>query len=192
MASKLDQVLGSIDPDKTVNQISARADTAINKFSMNKAVIKDWQAFRKKLAKFYCHVEGDVLGIGTDREVNFDMHWGRCCYLLMKKWGNNGEKAAFEMARTGKEGGFKRVLETIAQLMIQEYATNEISSKALSFWNNLSVDEKLAVVDEYLAKYGHLLPDELKESNAVRLKAQFHQVLIQHPNMMKRLQNIGR
>jgi len=96
------------------------------------------------------------------------------------------------MARTGKEGGFKRVLETIAQLMIQEYATNEISSKALSFWNNLSVDEKLAVVDEYLAKYGHLLPDELKESNAVRLKAQFHQVLIQHPNMMKRLQNIGR
>ena len=192
MEAKLDALLKSIASEKTIDQVSARIDTAINSFPLNSAVVTDWNEFMHILANFYCLVESRALGLHQDRKPNFDFDWGRCCNLLLKHWGLSGEKAAFEMARTGNEGGLKRVLETIASLMSQQYAENEITSRSLHFWNPLTTDEKFTVMDIYLKKYGHLLPSELTESNAIRLRTKFHTVFKQHPYMMKKLGSIGK
>ena len=111
---------------------------------------------------------------------------------LVRAYGSNGEKAAFEMARTGNEGGLYAVLKKMAQTMGEHYAENEVSAKVLFYWNGLTVPEKLAAADEYLGKYGHLLPSELTEGSAGRVRANLPKVLEEHPRLLRRLRGIGR
>jgi len=192
MKTILDGLLESVDPARTLDQVSSRVDHAINTFSDTRYIIKEWELFRFTLIKFFKHTEKIVLRIQGRWENNPDMGWGRCARLLRNEYGLNGEKAAFEMIRTGTQGGLYAVLKSVAGQMINEYAGNEIRARISHYWYSLSVDEQLAATDEYLAKYGHLLPYELTEGSAVRIKANFIKVLEEHPKMVKRIRNVGR
>ena len=192
MKSKLDRLLESIDPARTLDQVSARVDEAVNSFPVKSGLIKDWQGFRTILTEFYRHVENSTLRIQSGFSPDPAIDWGRCCNLLLKEYGPNGEKAAFEMVRTGVEQGLYGVLRAVARRMIDEYSSNEIAARISNFWESLSIDEKLAVSKEYLDKYGHLLPSELTSGSAARVRANFLKVLQEHPHMIKRLKNIGR
>ena len=189
MPTKLERLLESIDPDRTMNDVSRRADQAVNSFHPSGS-ISNWTDFEETLGKFYCHVENTILRI--NRSFNHGMDCGRCSQLLNEEFGSSGYKAAFEMVRTGTEGGLYSVLKTIARRMSEKYAQNEISARISDFWNNLSVDEQLAVATEYLDKYGHLLPTELTEGYAVRIRANFVKVLEEHPRIVQRLRRVGR
>jgi hypothetical protein len=190
--TKLDNLLESIDPAQTLDQVSARIDDALNSFSTESGMIKDWDEFRKLLSAFFRHVENYVLRIHTFRSPDPDIDWGRCCRHLINKYGINGEKAAFEMVRTGTQGGLYKVLKEVAGQMAEEYAGNEISARISQFWNALSTDEQIGVIEEYIKKYGHLLPSELTEGSAARIKMNFPKVLKEHPRLIKRMRNVGR
>lgn len=110
----------------------------------------------------------------------------------VKEYGPNGERAAFEIARTGAEGGIYTVLRAVAKQMLEEYSGNEITSKIIRFWEELSAGERQTATGEYLKKYGHLLPSELTEGDGVRVRANFLKVLQEHPHLIKRLRDIGR
>jgi len=192
MITRLDRLLESIDPARTLDQVSARADAAVNLFRLKSGIIKDWGEFRKVLTEFYRHVENTILRIGASFSGDPDIDWGRCCRLLMKEYGASGEKAAFEMVRTGTEQGLYGVLKAVARRMIDEYAGSEIAARISNFWEALSTDEKLAASQEYLNKYGHLLPPDLTSGSASRIRANFPKVLEQHPRIVKRMRSIGR
>jgi hypothetical protein len=93
--TKLDNLLESIDPLRTLDQVSARVDEAINSFQLESGSIKQWDEFKFTLTRFFCHTENVVLRIHSPRQLVPDIDWGRCCRLLMKEYGTNGEKAAF-------------------------------------------------------------------------------------------------
>jgi len=192
MMTRLDRLLESIDPARTLDQVSARADAAINLFRLKSGIIGDWTEFRKILTEFYRHVENNILRIRPSFSGDPDIDWGRCCRLLIKEYGANGEKAAFEIARTGTEQGLYGVLKAVARRMIDEYAGNEIAARISNFWEALSTHEKLAASQEYLDKYGHLLPPELTGGSTARIRANFPKVLQEHPRILKRLRGIGR
>ena len=126
-------------------------------------------------------------------DMNQDFAWGHYSKVLGKAFRSNGpQKAAFEMARTGVEGGLNAVLRKFAEVQAHEYAENEIGARISRFWEGLSADEKPRVMDEYLAEYGRLLPSDLTEHGARRVKISFLKVLAEHPRMMQRLGQIGR
>ena len=56
----------------------------------------------------------------------------------------------------------------------------------------LSPDERHAACAAYLSRYGHLLPSELTEGYAARVRARFPQLLAEHPRMLQRVNRIGR
>ena len=74
--------------------------------------------------------------------------------------------------------------------MNAQYGENYVRSHAIEFWKSLSVAEKVAVSKEYLDKYGHLIPSELMEDGAVRLRAFFWKVLEQHPKIVRKLRSM--
>jgi len=76
--------------------------------------------------------------------------------------------------------------------MAEDYAQNEISARVNDYWNRLTVDQQLTATDEYLEKWGHLLPSEFTDGNAARLKAHFPNVLKEHPGIIRRMGRIGR
>ena len=192
MNSKLDRVLDSIDPRRTLGEVGRRADEAINSFGPAPSQITAWDPFRACLIRFMHHVEGRVLRLREPCAMGTDFDWGRCMQALTRAYGPNGEKTAFEMARTGNEGGLYGVLRRTAEAIGEQYAENEVSARVYHFWNGLSAEDKLAAADEYLGKYGHLLPSELTEGSAARMRANLPKVLEEHPRLLKRLRGVGR
>jgi len=190
--TRLDVLLESIDPTRTLDEVSSRVDNAMNSFHAFTTTIQKWDDFKHLLTDFHWHVQKTILKSRLSRSPDPDIEWGRCFAILFKEYGPNGEKAAMEITRTGKEGGVYSVLRKIAKRMIEEYAGNEIRARISHYWYPLSTEQKLAATEEYLEKYGHLLPSELTEGTAVRIKAEFIKVLEQHPRLISRLRKVGK
>lgn len=189
MAGKLDRLLDAIDPVRNYEPLWARADEGLNTFPMENAREADWSEFNRLLARFFCHMENVMLRLKSPMPVDYGFHGSRCNHLLRKKYGNQADKAAFEMARTGVEGGLYGVLKTLARLMVEEYAGNEIRARVSDFWSNLSMDEQLEIPTEYIERHGHLLPSELTEGSAGRIRINFTRVLEEHPLMIMKFRN---
>jgi hypothetical protein len=102
------------------------------------------------------------------------------------------EKPAFEIAQTGTEQGIYGVLKTIVRRTIDDYAVKEIAARISNFWNSLSTDEKLALSQEYLDKYGHLLPLRTYQRKHGKTPCQFPQSPRRTPQYDEEAENIGR
>ena len=137
-------------------------------------------------------MDTQVLKLRNMPSTDIEFAWGLYAKVLQKAYGGNGEKAAFEMARTGVSGGLLAVLRKFAQLQASQYAENEIKGRISKFWEGLSLDQKTCATDEYLAAFGQLLPSELTEGSAGRLRANFPRVLAEHPRLLQRLGEVGR
>jgi hypothetical protein len=120
------------------------------------------------------------------------MDQDRALGLLRGIYGSHGEKAAFELARTGQEGGLRAVLRASATRLLDETSRREVHARVASYWDGLSADAKSAAVREYLHKYGHLLPAELTEGSAARVFGTFPRILEEHPYVLRRLRGVAR
>jgi hypothetical protein len=192
MTSKLEKILKKIHPEQTYDTVSARADTAFNSFKLTSNLITSSQKFQEIGADFYCHLENQILDMNPPRKTHFIMDWGRFHKKLVMIYGQNGDKAGFDIARTGKENGLYSVLKSVADKMIDEYANSIIKSEICQFWDNMTIDEKFSAIHEYIEKFGHLLPIEIIEKGAPRIVSNFHKVLEEHPRMINRSRNMAR
>ena len=75
--------------------------------------------------------------------------------------------------------------------MAADFSQNEINGRAQTFWDSLSVDEKLAAAEEYISRYQEVLPERTRQ-DSILIKASFLNVLQDHPHMIKRLRNLKR
>jgi hypothetical protein len=96
------------------------------------------------------------------------------------------------MARTGVGGGLYDLLRSVAMHVAEDYIKREIRAKVDAYLDKLSVDQQLRASSEYLAKYGHLLPSEMTEKTAARIRAEFHKVLEKHPWLLLKIHEVGR
>lgn len=192
MPTDLDRMLSSIEPGRTLDETAARADAALASFDFPDERVAEWYRYELCMADFFCHVENQVLRIRPPLEVNAWIHWGRSIEFLRAEYGTNGEQTAFDLIRTGAEGGLYAVLRTVAGRMAEWYADNEIKAKVTAYLNSLSPDETMEAMDEYLTKYGRLLPGDLTEGAAVRIRMNFFKVLCQHPRLVRRHSHVGR
>jgi hypothetical protein len=190
--TQLDRFLKDIDPARTLDVIAERADHALNPFHVPSALIERWGKFCALLTSFYLHVQKAILRLPPHYEGNAEFEWAGCREILNKAYGHSGYKAAFEMARTGNEGGLYQVLKTIAHGLADQYAKQEIAARTWSYINSMTVDEQFSSAREYLAKYGHLLPSELTEGSAARIIDNFAEVLQEYTRLAEKLRNIGR
>jgi len=91
----------------------------------------------------------------------------------------------------GNEGGLYAALKAVAMRMAEDYAQNWISSQVSTYLENLSTDEKLDASTEYIAKFSHLLPSELTEKSAARIRANLPKFLEKHPHLIKQTRRVG-
>ena len=191
MQTELDKLLASISPETIVETFN-RANEAINTFHPKSALIENWDEFRCCMEEFMRHVERHSLRLRRPVDISSDYYWSKCARVLLKVYGPNGEKAAFEIVRTGNKGGLNAVLRSVAMHVAEGYAKTEIQARVDAYLKALTVDQQLAISSEYLAKHGHLLPSEITEKSAARIHANFGKVLANHPWLVLRLHEVGR
>ncbi len=187
----LDDLLRSIDPNNTLEDARRRADEALDSFESRKGTIEDWEEFRGFLSRLHCRLNGDILCTKQPLSLNLEMDWHGCREILKKAYGASGDKAAFEMARTGNQGGLYGVMKTLAQGKAEELSDNEIRARVAAYLNRLTAEEEIAAAEEYVAKHGSLLPSEITEKGAIRIKCSFSEVLRQHPGLLAKTRHVG-
>jgi hypothetical protein len=125
--------------------------------------------------------------------VSCDDYWQRCASpALHGVYGPSGDKAAFEMARTGNGGGLYAVFRAVAMHIAEDYTKAEIAARVGAYLQRLSAQQQLDACSEYLSMYGSLLPSELTEASAARIRADFHKVLERHPWLLLKTHEVGR
>ncbi|MBN2590819.1 MAG: hypothetical protein JXA96_13225 [Sedimentisphaerales bacterium] len=184
MSTKLERLLASIAPEITLKLTYDRANEAMNSFPFHEVLINTFDKFRYFLICLHRHTEAQILHIDSMPQDTVDFHWSRCYSILKQIYGTNGEKAAFDMIRTNKDGGLREVVNKFAQTVAINYAMNEIGAKITFYINSLSATERLAAGAEYIEKYGHLLPEEMTEASAARIHDNFASILEKHVLMM--------
>lgn len=193
MATKLDQLLESLAPQRVYEETQARMNDAINEFMRSQpGNVDSWESFKSLMTNFLRFMENRVLRLKGNFTGSPEMDWGRACKLMMQEFGPNGEKTSYDRVRTGINGGLGGVLRAVGERMAGEYTQNEIDARVSFYIRSLSTDEQLAAAKEYLAKFGHLLPPEMAEGSGVRVLAFFPLFLKQHPRVMLEMRRVGR
>ena len=190
MTTKLESFLNDISPEETIERAQAAVSSSLNSISISSGKIDTWDEFKELMAELYCLVESNMIGLEKPRSMNLSMDWGRCSNLLFEKYGHGGDQTAFDIAQSGVEGGLYAVMKYVAEALAQQFTTNWIGVRIGEFWDNLSLEERLAVPLEYLEKYRHILPQEILEKNPSLFAANFYRFLEHHPQMIKGLKNI--
>ena len=192
--TSLDELIEQIDPGNTFDKVSSRAHSALNTFHMNSSVVDDWDEFKSLMSHIFCHVENGILGGVGPRAMNPVFDWERCVKTLNTIYGPEGQKAAFEIARTGNEGSLRAVIKALTDKMAESYARAEISARVARFIEELrsDIERYKRTVAEYLKEYSHLLPSDITEGTAVRVAFEFQTVLEKHPVMVRELRKVGR
>lgn len=189
MNTPLERLLDNIT--EVPDRIDQLGDDAINRFPPPPVTIEDWDEYQAFLARFFCHLECQVLGIGQ-RRLDPRMDLSRAWPLLRKTFGPGAPQAGFEITRTGIDGGTLHIMRTMANVFAKEYADNLISMAVEIYCSQRSVTELLADADEYVATFQHILPGEIAEGSAARIHANFRKVLKQHPFVIRRLRRTAR
>ena len=184
MSTKLDRLLESIHPDRTLKQTFALANQAVNSFPFPNVLIEHFGQFRHMMICFHRHLDARILNIDALPQASVDFQWSRCYEVFKEIYGAAAEKAAFEIVRTNKEGGLREVIRKFTQTVAHNYVTNEIMGRIGFYLASLSVQERIAAGKEYVQKHGHLLPDEVTESSAARIHDNFAKVLEKHAYML--------
>lgn len=189
---KLDELLQKLDSRDFLRSEFNRADEAVRTFEIDETVITDWDKFRYCMAKFRWHLDYHLLNMNNRITFDPSYQWLRAIKLLNDVYGQNGEKAAFEIVRTGNEGGLYSILKEMATQQIVQYCRNRTSAFVGRFWDGLSVDEKIQAGRDYIDRYRDILPSELTERSGARILANLPNVLRKHPEMMHRLRSSSR
>jgi len=190
--SKLDQLLESIHPHRTREVIHRRADEALAGFRIRANIVSDAIVFHDIVCRFVGHLDNHLRLVPYHVELPADMRWRRAVELLRKTLGPHAELAAFDMARSGAEGGLYGVLRRLAREAVAEQADKEVAQRVDSFCQRLTAEEYLAAGQEYLCKHGHLLPREMTTGFGGRACVNLAELLKKHHRALTALNEVGR
>ena len=191
MPTRLERFLETIDPARILDPVDRDVDHAVTTFPYSRATVTTFDEFEQLLAQFYHHVQHHALHLRAPVPLHVSMYFSQALRMLEKEYGSTARTTAFEIARTGQEGGLYSVLKAVAKGMAQEYVTNGIGSMVSSYLSSLSVAERLADSEEYIEKYAHIIPAEMREGGAPRLRGYFHKVLESHPFLLRGTRRVG-
>ena len=76
MATRLEELIESIDPSRTIDRVSAAVDDAFNSFRYNNP-IRSFDDYEEYMSRFVEHIESVVLKFGSNVPHNKDIWWAR-------------------------------------------------------------------------------------------------------------------
>jgi hypothetical protein len=191
MSTRLEDLMESIDPSRTIDRVSAAVDDAFNSFQYNNP-IGSFDDYEEYMARFVEHIESVVLNFGSNVPDNKDFWWARYSNLVKKGHGPDAWKWNYEKILTGKDGGAYKLLKDVAAMVLEDRGGREISARIWRFWESLTDDEKMETVDEFLAGFGHLLPSEYTGGGGAYLKMNFPRILEKYPQLVMEIRRAVR
>lgn len=189
MPTELDLFLDEIDPSRTYDPIQQYVDEGINMFPRAITEVYDWYTFRSFITHFYMYITYDLSGIVySERETM--RAWKEFQEILGPRYGREPASAAYKKAIHGHEGGLRSVMQDLADGVVEKHAAMLIRWRVTCYLGELSFDEKVDAVKEYVTKWGHFLPRDITPENSVRIFYEFHRFLEAHPKLLREIRTV--
>lgn len=167
-------------------QVELQINDRFNAFQMPEASrVTSLQEFEDLTARLYWSLVCPAL---STQLPALKLHAGHAPALLLEReYGANAHLHAFDIARSGAEGGLWGILQTLARLT-QEQMFERLSLVVVtSYWQSTSAEQLVKDAHDYLKEYGHLMPGEMTEGSQAFLLGNFRKVLLEHPNLIRKL-----
>lgn len=180
-------LIALIHPTRTYDRLARLADEALVSFTAARARPKDYVGFLDEIIRLFHHLEAHLHQLRQPVRMPPGMALSRCMAILQQIYGPSGDKTACLVACSGNEGGLIEVNSRFAHQVAENYAVAETQARVRAYWNRLSVSEKFAAGEEFVAKYGENLPQELVEGGAIRIFADLPGFLEAYPKLARGL-----
>jgi len=194
MLTPLERFLTSISPARTWDGVGREVDATLNHLVLPHATVGSATELRSILTQVWREFHGRVWGLGAALPViNPDIEWDWCRRILDAVYGApDGWRTALDLAGTGVRNGLRGVVGAFVEKACEQYLTQLIATGVQQLWPRQPYEARVAMITEYLAKYGQLLPPSLSHGSITDLIVDFPRVLKEHPRMMQRLSRLGR
>lgn len=185
--SEIIEELKNLTSPGYIEKMHVGVDKAINAVAVSGATVGSFSQFEQIVIEVIWLVHKYELKVQKPVEGADEYYLSIGFNVLQQKYGPHGEKASFEMARTGKNGGINAVIRMLAYGYTDTLFENKAKAKIGVLWRKLNPDEMLAVMDEYVRLFGDMWPKEMTEGKALRLKVNFPKTLELHVESIKKL-----
>ncbi|MBI4659760.1 MAG: hypothetical protein HY735_13045 [Verrucomicrobia bacterium] len=174
-------------------RVERQIDERFNQFKMPASNrITDYVEFQEIVTRFFWQLYRP--------EVDIRAHWGedheflgaQAFQLLQRAYGPSAMDRAFDLARSGAEGGTLEVLRKLAGLVQELFLENQAAGLVDRYWTVSSAERLTEDAKAYLERFQDILPGDLTEGSGAAIRANFRKVLLEHPKLILRLQRIGR
>lgn len=107
--------------------------------------------------------------------------------------GLGGIQGAYEVCKTGLRGGVITVLNTLAEALKTEEERLYIDAQLRYYCNPLSFDDRVALMEQYLARFTRNLPSGVSPRTSLELAANYEEVIETHMAVIKNIRfRLGR
>ncbi|MGA2497749.1 MAG: hypothetical protein ABSH20_08410 [Tepidisphaeraceae bacterium] len=188
----LDQFLESISPQRTILDIGMKIDRALNTFPVPAQWTGNHDSFQEMVIQFLCHVDQHLAGASSRRPPMPPYDLGHCVDVFESIYGSMGIHRAYDLARTGHEGGVYRVLRDFAAALVMRAHRHTIAKPISDFLWDMTEEGRMEMARHYIARFGSYLPPEWLEHGGVPVARNLKQILQQHPELMVKIMSLDR
>ena len=172
-----------------VERCRRAADEALRVFPFRSAVVEGGVEFKDVMARLYLLIQQHLTGATKPSSASLEQAWEYCVTAFSEIYGNSGFHSALEACRTGLDSGVIGVARRLAYHLADTMGRQHVKG-ARAAWDALPLAEKFTLTDEFLKKYGHMLPAGLTSGSAGRVRAFLPDILEKVPELAQKFQQM--
>jgi len=174
---RLKRILNEIDQDYMDTQLTKQIDIGRSTFVMDKVSVDSYDEFNELLVTFFTHMIIHTKRI-TGQIKKEDMIADALDLAGKAFPGDAKYKAMLASARTGTDGGLRRIFDDITEYLKKEAREKHILSTLKGQIDPLSETEKKAILDQLFSEYPEVFKGIMDDENPERYLSNYEEILL--------------
>jgi len=188
MKTRLDDLLETIHPSRTYDFYRRKIDDAVRTFPFESFSVDKAASCEHFITNFFACVNGSIMDGSFSESAYMAMAMFRI--VFQPRYGEYPELPIYERLIHGHEGGMNGFVQEAVDALVEHFAFIPIANRVDEFIESLSDDELSVTAEEYLSKYGQLLPAEITSQGAYRFTPFLTKFLKEHPKLLLKLRSV--
>ncbi|MFZ1288527.1 MAG: hypothetical protein WAR79_00435 [Melioribacteraceae bacterium] len=189
--TKLKILLNEIEYGNKWKTYELKIEEIISNYNLRENTIKTYAEYRKLLANFMKQIWMAFFdNPNSINHIDEGILINKALETLKNTYHDDTDLVVFKIMNTGAEGGVYQVLKTLAKNWINNLYNQHIRLKISEFVEKQTWQERENTAKEYLNEFKDILPNNFI-SDPLQIAVSLKNVLIEHPKMIKRINELS-
>ena len=188
----IERLLSEIDELYISKNVSIRHDEARMSYSLDKNTVGSYEDFTHVIADYYNHHFSRCVMHGG--YLSHTEAAGRAKEILEQVYRRQGGNilTAYNDAHDATNGGLRVVLDKMAERLKEESVERHIRQAFDSFVALNSYEQKVDIMSQFMARYGHLLSSSIQADKPERYATSYEETIRSYVEALKRTSSVFR